>query len=351
MESSLDAVYYSQQVPKSPATLTLLGLIFDRVYFPGVHFPSSDLDQDAIHREIERIKRSGVQIDISTAQLIQCLDFAPHKKHVEDLCIFTASNEDTFGKVDKGAEAIAMELERLVFGPPPPNFFPRLETGYAKGIPGSKTDVIRFPGWLYYPANALIFASKNQIPLINDDPTLPVPGLGGVSPKNNAKLLSTILTIESMKLVLPEIPTLAPQELAEFRIESRPHTKSFRAAMLKLSKELNAAIHSDAKLADVQQAARFMAETTVAPAIEELRGFIKSPKRPWHKKAAKYAMMIPSLALSFSALPTNLQIATALTFALGELVDLRDAEIEKDQKMKRSEFYYLLQAQRITSPK
>jgi hypothetical protein len=33
----LEAVYYSAQVPKNLATLTVLGTVFDRVIFPGVY--------------------------------------------------------------------------------------------------------------------------------------------------------------------------------------------------------------------------------------------------------------------------------------------------------------------------
>jgi hypothetical protein len=36
----LDAVYLSAPIPRNSAILTVLGAVFDKVYFPGVHMPN-----------------------------------------------------------------------------------------------------------------------------------------------------------------------------------------------------------------------------------------------------------------------------------------------------------------------
>jgi len=342
MLETLEAVYYSQQVPSSPHSLTVLGLVFDRIYFPGVYIPSSGFDPEQTNAEIKRIQNSGRPLDLEGAQLLECMSFALHKKHVEDFCIFTATGKDTFGLIEKETPEIARELASMIYGPPPPGFTPTIDSGHAKLMPGSKSEAIRYPGWLYYPANALVFAAKKRLPLINDNASLPVPGLGGASPKDNAKLLATILTIESIKLTLPELPVLMPEELAEFRAETREAVKPFRRAILKLAKELNAEIHSDAKLADVQASARFLAETSVVPAMEDLRGAINSSGKPWHKRAVK---LVPALVGAFFGMPTSTVVAQALGAILGELYDWNDERREKEQRMKRGEFHFLLQMQ------
>ena len=84
----------------------------------------------------------------------------------------------------------------------------------------------------------LCMRRRIEIPLINDS-ALPVPGIP-TTPKDNAKLLATILAIESVKIALPRLKTLTPQELQEFRAETAGYVKPFRVAMLRLAKDLNA---------------------------------------------------------------------------------------------------------------
>jgi hypothetical protein len=53
---ALEAVYYSAPIPRDLATLTVLGTVFDKVYFPGVYLPKDGFDEAALDREIERPK-------------------------------------------------------------------------------------------------------------------------------------------------------------------------------------------------------------------------------------------------------------------------------------------------------
>jgi len=147
-----------------------------------------------------------------------------------------------------------MLLEELIFGPPPPGFTPTPPMGFAKGLPGEKEAGVNGPSWISYPANALVYSVKNELLLLNDNPMLPVPALGNVSPENNAKMLSVILAIESVKMVLPKLKALTPQEIMEFREQTREYVRPFRLGMLRLSKDLNSAIRSDMDLGEVQKA-------------------------------------------------------------------------------------------------
>jgi hypothetical protein len=129
---------------------------------------------------------------------------------------------------------VALALEEIIFGPRPENFIPMVQGNFIKGLPGDDALEVQvnFPHWSSYCANALIYSMKNQIPLINDDPSLPVPGVPGQA-KNNAKLLATILTIESVKLALPKLKALTPEQLRDFRAETAEYVKPFRLAMLR----------------------------------------------------------------------------------------------------------------------
>lgn len=347
MEDSLDAVYYSQQVPSSLEVLTVLSLIFDKIYFPGVYIPERGIDEAETKKEINRII-SLEKRDIDMLRLVNCMIFALHYKYLKDFCIFTGKFGYA-GILEEGAEKLTMQLEELVFGPPPPNFFPSPHMGFAKGLPGEKEAAVNGPAWLSYPANALIYSLKNGLPLLNDNPYLPVPSLGGVDLKNNAKLLSTILAIECIKMVLPKLKPLSPEEIMEFRQQTRECVKPFRLALLRLSKELNAAIQSDTNLDKVQKEASFLVETTVYPELEELKKVINDPAKPWYRRAVDLAKSVPELVTNFISYPANIAIAKLLGEIASTLADLKDNS-EKKQKMMGKGYYYLLKIQKEIAP-
>jgi hypothetical protein len=210
---SFDAVYYSQQVPISAESLTVLGLVFDHLIFPGVYLPTSPFDEEALKQEIKRITSLGIPLSMDDVQMLNCMEFSLHVKYVRDFCIFTG-NPGMVGTVENEAHPLMMALEELMFGPPPPGFIPTPSLGFCKGFHFSDNVVehqVNAPSSLSYPANALVYAIKHQIPLVNDT-SLPVPGIPA-APKDNAKLLATILAIESVRLVLPTLKPLMPKEL------------------------------------------------------------------------------------------------------------------------------------------
>lgn len=344
MNSGFEAVYYSQPVPSSLETLTVLSFIFDKIYFPGVYMPKSGIDEVEARKEIERIRSLGVR-DIEDAQLINCMVFALHNKYLKDFCVFTGEF-GWCGILEEGTKELTMLLEELIFGPPPPGFTPTPPMGFAKGLPGEKEAGVNGPSWISYPANALIYSVKNELLLLNDNPMLPVPALGNVSPENNAKMLSVILAIESVKMVLPKLKALTPQEIMEFREQTREYVRPFRLAMLRLSKDLNSAIRSDMDLGEVQKAANFLVETTVYPELEELRKIIHDSGKPWYRRAVDLAKSAPELASNFISMPKHLAIAHLLAKIASALVDLQDDRLRKESKMLRSGLYYLLKVEK-----
>jgi hypothetical protein len=338
----LEAVYYPQQVPRSLASLTLMGLIFDRVYFPGVYMPPAEsFDPVELQKEIERLK-AVKPYHVEHIQLVNCMIFAGIRKYVDDFCVFAGTAGGTFG-IDGQTPQMALALDELIFGPPPPDFIPTPMTGFVKALPGDDVAVaqVSAPGALYYPANALLYSTKNEIPLINDDPSLPVPGIPGDA-RGNAKLLSTILAIESVRLVLPKVRALSPQELMDFRQETAIHVRPFRIAMLRLARELNAAINSDMPLNQVQKAAKFLVETTVYPELKELESILHDPGKPWYRRAVDMAKAAPELATGFLTLPMNIALAKLLGTVAHTLADLRDEQRDRESTLSRGGLHYLL---------
>jgi hypothetical protein len=52
----LEAVYFSAPIPHNLAVLTVLGAVFDKVYFPGVWMPKTGYDQKELETEIARLE-------------------------------------------------------------------------------------------------------------------------------------------------------------------------------------------------------------------------------------------------------------------------------------------------------
>ena len=339
---TLEAVYYPAQVPSSLEALTLLGFLFDRVYFPGVYLPPpGSLDLKELDKEIQRILAFKFS-DIETIELLNCMMLAGKIEHISDFCIFDGK-PGGIPTIDPLAPQVANALEQMIFGPPPENFIPIQSGNFVKGLPGGDQMIsqVAFPGWSQYPANALIYATKNQLPLINDNPELPVPGIPG-NPKNNAKILATILTIESVKLVLPKLRPLTPEELRDFRLDTAEFVKPFRLAMLRMAKDLNAAITSEMTLQGVQKHARFLVETSVYPELVELERVVHDPGKPWYRRAVDLARSAPEIITSFSAMPKNMALAILLGRIAGVLADARDEQLDKERKLGRTGLHFLL---------
>ncbi|RIK75187.1 MAG: hypothetical protein DCC68_21600 [Planctomycetota bacterium] len=153
--------------------------------------------------------------------------------------------------------------------------------------------------------------------------------------------------METVKLLLPTFREMSFEELAEFRAETRDLVRPFRNAMLRLSKELNAAILSSSSLKDITREAKFLAETTVLPELDDLRAELSRPMRPWYRRIVALAQQAPELVGAFATMPLNLAVAKLLGTVAGALADIQDERLEKDGIAKRGGFHYLLRMDAI----
>ena len=72
----LEAVDLTAPIPRNAAVLTVLGAVFDKVYFPGVHMPKSGYDPKDVEREIQRLeglndRSHDTQLLIAAMRLLQ----------------------------------------------------------------------------------------------------------------------------------------------------------------------------------------------------------------------------------------------------------------------------------------
>lgn len=340
MSDSFDIVYYSQPVPPSLKVLTFLSCLFDKIHFPGVFIPDDGFDPEGTRKEIDRLSKLRIRA-FDDAQCINIMIYALHKKHLKDFCVFTGKDH-YMPMLEEGAEELMHYLGELIYGPFPSDFTPVYNTRFVKGLPGDGNTAVSAPSAISYPANAFIYSINHGIPLLNDDPGLPVPALGNTSPMCNAKLLSTILSIECVKFLIPNLKALNPEQIVEFREQTAQYIKPFRLKMLKLAKDLNSAIDLNMSLPDVAKEARFLVETTVYAEIEELRQALIDPQKPWHQRAIDFAKSIPELAICFASMPLNVAIANSLVSIAAILGDSQDNMRNRQRKITQSGMYYLL---------
>lgn len=345
-------VYYSQQYPRSLRVLSVLALVFDKIYFPGVWIPNRPVDEKAIKTEIDRIlkvckgKKSRIHTN-DTLQMLGLMSFIGPAQTLKDICVFTGK-PGYAGTLEKGAEELTMVLEEMLYGPPPPDFTPVPSLGFGKGLPGAKTaeDAVNAPSWLSYPANAVIFSQKHNISLLNDFPELPVPCVPH-SPKSNAKALSTYLALESVNMVLPKIGPVHPEQLLEIRSDLQSDLASFRLTMLKLSKELNEMISLKSAWQEIQKEAKFLAETTVVPELENLRKSINDTGKPWHKRLVDMTLDAPELIGNFTMMLPHQALIQVFKRIGQEIKEIYDDQIEKNRILIGSGLSYLIKLQQL----
>jgi hypothetical protein len=341
-EDSLDVVFYSSPVPRSLRTLAILALVFDKVHFPGVYIPEQ-IDDKETARQVAKWSSDASTLRSIRPEAYNCIVYALHRKFLGDFCLF-GGKVGYAGTLEPDAEQLVRSFEEAIYGPPPENFFPAYDMGFAMAVPGSGSASVNGPSWLSYPPNALLFASRRGLVIVNDDPSLPVLGVPA-SFKADARGLATTLALEAVSLTLPALPKLTFEQIAELRSETRDDTKTFRRAMLRLSRDLNAALLSNASLQDVQREARFLVETSVLPELAEIRESLAKPSKPWYRRATDLATSVPELVGNFATLPTSMATARLLAALANLLADVRDGQLEASGVAKRGGLHFLIRVQ------
>lgn len=343
----LEAIYYSAPIPRDLAVLTILGAVFDKVYFPSVYIPKDGFDQKELDQEIARIQALNRPKDPDQDILLSMLRFVRHARTLDGFCVFMGDKEAVFSDTDRIPQQMVKDIYEALHGPSRPDWEPLFSMFHHKMLPGSK-EHITYPGDYHYLAGALLRSAQTNVPLLNDIPGLPIPGLEKILPTNNAKTLSAILAIECVKVSLPEIPLLRPEDLMEFRAENTAALRAFRRSMLRYASDLNDKIRNMAP-EELETVTNFFIQTEIVPALDELRSTMNSPARPWYRRAVDMFRVVPSLAVAFMTMDKNAAIAQVLTTYAAQFFTEIAARGENREALKRSGLYYLLQLEAYQS--
>jgi hypothetical protein len=342
----LEAVYYSAPVPRDLATLTVLGTVFDKVYFPGVYLPTGGFDLKALDREILRIEDVHRQHPTRNENLPGILRFVKHAKVLDGFCIFTADSKKPFQRDVPGE--MVKELYAAIHGPLKPGWEPEFHTNFHKGMPDGSKEHVTYPGDYHYLAGAVLHSARTGVPLLNDVPGLPVPFAPEPGTTNNAQHLSAMLAVECVKLALPPLPLLHPGDLMEFRADNTVPLRAFRRGMLKYAANLNRDIGKH-PVDDLQAATKLFVDTEIVPALDELRDKMNAPARPWYKRAIDFGRVAPDLEPSFYTMDPRLMFAAVLSKYLPQFFTEVSAIGDKHETLRRSPLYYLLRLQKFQS--
>lgn len=149
----LEAVYYSAPAPRGLASLVALGLVFDRVHFPGVYVPQGDYDRDAWKAEIDRITALPPSRFDDPRGLVALMKFAEVSERMPGFFAFDRMRDDPLDK-DNDDRAIVDRMYAEMWGPPSEKCIPTFAPWHHKGVPGSE-EHLTYPGDYYYQAAAL----------------------------------------------------------------------------------------------------------------------------------------------------------------------------------------------------
>ncbi|MEO6012404.1 MAG: hypothetical protein ABIQ30_02315 [Devosia sp.] len=237
---SFDVVNYATPIPRNSGALTLMGMLFDRVIFPGVHLPTEGYDLGEYGAELERLRALPEHPD--NRLTIGVFSFLPYVKILNGFCEFTGRESDVFGKSPEQEEALLQEIELSIYGPPPSGFIPSRVTGNSKSIDKSGNAYIGYPGGVHYRAAAIIEGVERGVPIVTDEPSVAIPNATGLADGSPARAFANALALQSLGHIAPEIRVLNPEELMEFRSKHATSMRAFRGAMLRHGFDLSVAV-------------------------------------------------------------------------------------------------------------
>lgn len=339
----LEAVYYSAPAPRSLASLVALGLVFDRVHFPGVYVPQGAYDRDAWHAEIDRIAALQPSRFNDTRELVALMKFAELSERMPGFFAFDRNRDDPLDKHNDDRAMVERMYEEM-WGPPSEKVIPIFEPWHHKAVPGSE-EHLTYPGDYFYQAAALRKSGELSIPLISDLPGLPVPGATG-DVTDDARALSGFLALRTMTVALDGLPLLAPDDIMEFRDANAEALRAFRRAMLRYAGEWREKLKGLSPQEVVHETA-FLVQTEIVPTLDELRQLASDPTRPWYKRAVDGIKMAAALTGACMTADREKALGALLTTIAPMFFAEVEAKGDKSQKVRRSDLYYLLKLQRL----
>ena len=158
----------------------------------------------------------------------------------------------------------------------------------------------------------------------------------------SSKSLASLLAMKSVELVLPAMKRAEPEIILEARDRLKDQLPLFWASMLKLSTKLKTEINQDMNLKDVLFETQEIVDTTVLPALVELKQKINQEKKSWFYKILNPVYDGVKMFMGNPKLTTENLIVTGLTTGMNITSNFVEQEYEIQKIKKEAGLTFLL---------
>lgn len=160
--------------------------------------------------------------------------------------------------------------------------------------------------------------------------------------KLSSKSLACLLAMKSVELVLPAMKSAEPEIILEARDRLKDQLPLFWASMLKLATKLKAEINQDMNLKDVFFETQEIVDTTVLPALVELKEKINKEKKSWFYKILNPVYDGVKMFMGNPKLTTENLVITGLTTGMNIASNIVEQEYEIQKIKKEAGLTFLL---------
>lgn len=144
--------------------------------------------------------------------------------------------------------------------------------------------------------------SENAIPITdNNDMVIPAALIERNKLLRFAHLQAAALAIQSLEIALPNFLDISDNDILEARLKLKDQLIPFRRAMLMMAPIIRSGVNSDATLTAIYNEAKYVVDTKISPALDELTDKLKKEKgRFWMKLLFNGGSFIPRLAFNWA---------------------------------------------------
>ena len=157
-----------------------------------------------------------------------------------------------------------------------------------------------------------------------------------------SKSLASLLAMKSVELVIPAMKEVEPEIILEARDRLKDQLPLFWASMLKLSTKLKSEINQDMKPNDIFFETQEIVDTTVLPALVELKSKIYKDKKSWFYKILNPAFDSVKMFMGNPKLTTENLVITGLTTGMNITSNFIEQEYEIQKIKKEAGLTFLL---------
>lgn len=299
----MEIIYYPYPVPLNRYTISVLGILFDRVYLPGVYLPPTNIDLHDLENEDKRLTEIQKNHPETYGRIMIAL--VRFLKDYQDLKgIFVGTVKQNGGELlEKESMDFAKHLEQAIYGIPPKGFTPLINQGVYFGVGGGD---INSPDWITYPANAYVYSLKTKTPLFTDNLDFPFPER--VEHHSDVEALSSYLAMSTLTINLPRIKPLSANRIIEVRTKMKDDIAAFKSTMVEYVDRFRQLTGNNPSLAKLQKEADYIAQSVIQPKVNELIRRLETPGEIFKAEMFDYGLDVASLfaRLKINPSPDNL---------------------------------------------